>query len=45
MLEEKNDNLPMAEGSLVNNSTESAASETPVLENTAVPETENPNRN
>ncbi|RKS98479.1 DUF349 domain-containing protein [Flavobacterium sp. 123] len=41
MLEEKNDNLPMAEGSLVNNSTESAASETPVLENTAVPETEN----
>nr|WP_315163920.1 DUF349 domain-containing protein [uncultured Flavobacterium sp.] len=41
MLEEKNDNLPMAEGSLVNNSTESAASETPVLENTVVPETEN----
>ncbi len=41
MLEEKNDNLPMAEGSLVNNSTESVASETPVLENTAVPETEN----
>lgn len=41
MLEEKNDNLPTAEGSLVTNSTAPTPSETPVLENTVVPETEN----
>lgn len=41
MLEEKNDNLPMADGNLVNDSIESTPSETQISENTLLAETEN----
>lgn len=41
MLEEKNDNLPMADGNLVNDSIESTPSETEISENTLLVETEN----
>jgi hypothetical protein len=41
MLEEKNDNLPMADGNLVNDSIESTPSETQISESTLLAETEN----